>query len=85
MTSTEVDSPRTLFFCVSRNRVVAHGLRKVLSGASPGIMPSVLWNFILWQRKFRGEAVGTHLGIFAQLEAEEEPNLNEVCGSFGLF
>ena len=85
MASTEVDSPRTLFFYLSRNRVIAHGLRKVLSGASPGIIPSVLWNCMLWQRKFRGEAVGTRLGIFAQLEAEEEPNLNEVCGSFGLF
>ena len=44
--SMEDDSPWTLFFCVSRIRVVSHASRKVWSGVSPRTTPYVLWNYI---------------------------------------
>ena len=81
----QVDSHRTILFCLSRNRVVAHGLRKVLSGASPGITPPCIVELYVAEVKLRGAAVGPRLGMFAQSEAEEEPNLNKVCSAFGLF
>ena len=42
--SMEVDSPRTQFFWVSRNKVVAQASRKPWSGVSRGITPVALWN-----------------------------------------
>lgn len=42
--SMDVDSPRTQFFWVSRNKVTAQASRNTWSGASAGMTPFLLWN-----------------------------------------
>ena len=48
--SMDVDSLRTQFFWVSRNRVAVHAARFVLTGASRGMTPSLSWSWIFRRR-----------------------------------
>ena len=50
MASIVMDSPRTLFFCVSRKSVMASADRKVLSGETFGMMSAWLWNCISYMQ-----------------------------------
>ena len=34
--------------------------------------------------KLCGATVGSNLGIFTRMEADEKPNFDQVCGAFGL-